>query len=109
MPSVAIPALLVTVLSAIFSADGRSHKNKSFADPWLDPYLPTNVEPVSYDIWLHPDFYFDGSTFQGRESIVLDILSTTNTIIVHKKVCIWLIEFTEHLLSSKLVFCLKRN
>lgn len=55
------------------------------ADPWLDPYLPTTIEPVRYDLYQYPDFYHNGSIFTGRVSIELNVLNSTDTIIVHIK------------------------
>jgi glutamyl aminopeptidase len=54
-------------------------------DPWLDPYLPTTVEPIHYDLYQYPDFYHDGSVFTGEVSIQLDVLNVTDTLIVHIK------------------------
>ena len=58
----------------------------SAADPWLEPFLPSTVQPISYELWFHPDFYFDRSTFQGRETIVANILADTDTVLVHYRV-----------------------
>lgn len=53
--------------------------------PWLNPFLPSATEPVHFDLWLYPDFYWDGSTFQGRVDIEIDIKEPTRYLIVHQK------------------------
>lgn len=53
--------------------------------PWNNPFLPKNILPVHYDLWLHPDFYFDGTTYTGRVNITIDIKENTNYLIVHMK------------------------
>lgn len=70
----------------IFGAGSGSGPREVYADPWLDAYLPRTNVPVSYDIWLHPDFYFDRTALDGLVSIVVDILADTDTLIVHYKV-----------------------
>lgn len=45
--------------------------------------LPTNVKPLAYDIALTPDK--DLSTFKGKVNILLNILESTNSIILHSK------------------------
>lgn len=54
-------------------------------EPWLDPFLPSSLEPVHYDLYQNPDFYYDGSTFSGRVSIRMNVLNATDIIIVHIK------------------------
>ena len=54
-------------------------------EPWHDPFLPPYTKPVSYEVWLHPDFYHSSSTFIGRENITISILRETNTLLVHCK------------------------
>ena len=53
--------------------------------PWMDPFLPTFTQPLQYHMWFYPDFYFDGTTFQGRENISIEVLENTRYLIVHYK------------------------
>ena len=53
--------------------------------PWMDPFLPSYTLPVHYDMWFYPDFYFNGSTFQGRENITINVLENTKYLLVHYK------------------------
>jgi glutamyl aminopeptidase len=53
--------------------------------PYLDPNLPTTVSPTEYQLWFHPDFYYEGSTFQGRSRINIEVLTDTDYIILHYK------------------------
>ena len=53
--------------------------------PWGDPMLPDTVVPTHYDIWLYPDFYYNASTFYGRESITIRIAEETQYILLHIK------------------------
>jgi len=55
------------------------------ADDWLHPTLPTTLRPVSYDVWLCPDFYDGAAVFNGRVDIAVEVLTTTRTVIVHYK------------------------
>ena len=53
--------------------------------PWMDPFLNEAIRPKHYDLYLDPDFYFDGSTFKGRENITIDVGIETRHLIVHYK------------------------
>ena len=53
--------------------------------PWQDPFLPLALVPVHYDLWFHPDFYWDAGTFTGRADIRLNVTSRTRYVIVHYK------------------------
>ena len=53
--------------------------------PWLDPFLPKNLKPTDYTLWFYPDFYFDASTYWGRETIRIEILEETRFLIIHYK------------------------
>lgn len=53
--------------------------------PWMNPFLPDDVIPVAYDLWFHPDFYFNGETFKGRENIEIYFKEKSKYIIVHTK------------------------
>ena len=53
--------------------------------PWGDPRLPKTIVPVFYDIWLYPDFYYDGSVFYGREDITIRVVEATKYVILHAK------------------------
>ena len=53
--------------------------------PWMDPFLNPLVRPVHYELFLDPDFYFDGDTFYGRENITIDVGVATQHVIVHYK------------------------
>ena len=54
-------------------------------EPWLEPFLPDYIHPVHYEMWFNPDFYYDGSTFEGRETIELRIENDTMYLLVHFK------------------------
>ena len=30
-------------------------------EPWHDPFLPRNTKPLHYDLYMDPDFYYDGT------------------------------------------------
>ena len=51
------------------------HRKLLRDDLWLDPYLPDFIVPIHYDLYLNPNFYFDGSTYQGRVEIDLEVCS----------------------------------
>jgi glutamyl aminopeptidase len=51
--------------------------------PWLDTFLPDNLIPVHYDLWVYPDFYHDGSTFAGAVNISINITQVTSYLLVH--------------------------
>ncbi|KAK0041697.1 glutamyl aminopeptidase-like isoform X2 [Biomphalaria pfeifferi] len=51
--------------------------------PWLSLRMPRNVLPIHYDIIMFPDFYGNGSTFYGNETIELQITSPTQFILLH--------------------------
>ena len=53
--------------------------------PWLDGFLPSYQKPLHYDLWMYPDFYNDGNTFYGNETIHIEILNNTRYLIVHIK------------------------
>ena len=52
-------------------------------NPWLDPFLPNNTIPVHYQLYMNPDFYYNGTTFTGDEAIRINITDTTKYLIVH--------------------------
>ena len=64
--------------------------------PWLELRLPSAIKPTRYDLWLNPDFYFEGNTFSGREDISLQVLEDTNYVLIHFK----LMEITRTELST---------
>ncbi|XP_076628645.1 glutamyl aminopeptidase [Colletes latitarsis] len=45
--------------------------------------LPRDVTPLHYDVYLHPDL--DKGTFQGKVTILIDVLNRRNHIVVHQK------------------------
>ncbi|XP_050293871.1 aminopeptidase N-like isoform X2 [Anthonomus grandis grandis] len=47
----------------------------------VDERLPRSIKPLKYTIQIYPDF--QNSTTEGRESIVLQPIEDTNTIIFH--------------------------
>ncbi|KAL4630053.1 leucyl-cystinyl aminopeptidase [Arapaima gigas] len=49
--------------------------------PWNSLRLPSNVQPVHYDLLLHPNL--TTMTFQGKVSITIEILNDTKTIVLH--------------------------
>ena len=53
--------------------------------PWQDPFLPNYTIPVHYNLSFYPDFYFNGSTFNGTADVVINITQNTPYIIVHYK------------------------
>lgn len=80
-------ALLLLAMGAVSSSPlSPSFLPKPYyGEPWMDPFLPSSLEPVHYDLYQNPDFYFDGSTFSGRVSIVMNVLNSTDLILVHIK------------------------
>ena len=52
-------------------------------NPWLDPFLPNNTIPVHYQLYMNPDFYYNGTTFTGNEAILINITDKTRYLIVH--------------------------
>lgn len=54
-------------------------------EPWRDPFLPRFLYPIHYDLWFHPDFYYDGNTFKGEETIHINVTKDTRFLIVHIK------------------------
>ena len=65
---------------------GTSYSRDGYAYPWLDPFLPRTNVAVRYDLWLHPDFYFNRRGLTGRMTIEVDILADTDTLIVNYRV-----------------------
>ena len=69
--------------------------------PWMDPFLDERIRPLHYDLYLDPDFYYDGTTYYGRENITVDVGIETEHIIVHYKYMnitntrVWLEDGTE--------------
>lgn len=53
--------------------------------PWMDPFLPSFTYPIHYELWFYPDFYFNGTTFEGRENITIQVTENTKYILVHYK------------------------
>ncbi|XP_053981166.1 glutamyl aminopeptidase-like [Hylaeus volcanicus] len=45
--------------------------------------LPQDVKPLHYDVYLHPDL--EKGTFQGKVTILIDVLARTKYIAVHQK------------------------
>ncbi|XP_012148083.2 aminopeptidase N [Megachile rotundata] len=45
--------------------------------------LPEEVVPVSYDLWILTRLAADNFTFQGHVDITLNVLQTTDTVILH--------------------------
>ena len=54
-------------------------------EAWQNTFLPSYVTPISYDIWLNPNFYRDSDMFNGYENITFIVHKDTNHIIVHCK------------------------
>jgi len=57
----------------------------SAAEDWLDPRLSSKLTPLSYDLWMHPEFYGSSAMFHGRVDIDIEVLQSTRSIIVHYK------------------------
>jgi len=56
------------------------------SDDWLDPNLPSTLSPLSYVLWIHPEFYdSSAAVFHGRVEIEMEVNRNTRTIIVHYK------------------------
>ncbi len=53
--------------------------------PWDNPFLPQNLQPVHYELWLYPDFYYNGTTYTGQVNITINVTSETSYLIVHMK------------------------
>ena len=71
--------LLFFVLSLVFG-------HVVAQNPWEDPFLPhTVLQPIHYDLWMYPDFYYEGTTFQGSITMEINILQDANHLIVHQK------------------------
>ncbi|XP_076239529.1 glutamyl aminopeptidase [Calliopsis andreniformis] len=51
--------------------------------PDLSFRLPKDVKPLHYDIYLHPDL--EKGTFQGKVTILIDVLGRRNYIALHQK------------------------
>lgn len=45
--------------------------------------LPSEVKPIHYDLLLHPEL--KNSTFSGNVTILIDVLDTRKTILLHQK------------------------
>lgn len=48
----------------------------------IDFRLPSEVKPVHYDLYVHPDL--DEGTFEGRVSILIDISDKRNFLVLHQ-------------------------
>ena len=85
------------------------------SEAWHDPFLPRNLVPLHYDLYMNPDFYYDGRhkalspwedkpsnskllpTFQPLLNILMDVAFDTyrtkdhscNTITTGKLACCW--------------------
>jgi hypothetical protein len=55
--------------------------NKTF--PWSNIRLPTDVVPLTYDLFVHPNL--TTFTFVGSVSITLDVRKDTNFFLFHSK------------------------
>eukprot|EP00096_Caligus_rogercresseyi_P010039 TRINITY_DN3536_c0_g1_i1.p1 TRINITY_DN3536_c0_g1~~TRINITY_DN3536_c0_g1_i1.p1 ORF type:complete len:884 (-),score=271.03 TRINITY_DN3536_c0_g1_i1:95-2746(-) len=50
--------------------------------PWESNYrIPSDTYPLHYDLFLHPDM--NGTTFQGRVSILIDVRSPRDFLVTH--------------------------
>jgi len=50
---------------------------------WLTPRLPPTLNPLHYDLWIHPEFYGSSRVFRGKVDIDMEVVEDTRTIIVH--------------------------
>lgn len=73
-----------TTTQATTSTQGTTTPPPS-TDPWMDPFLPSFSFPIHYDLWLYPDFYWQGNSFDGRIDIEIQIRANTKYLIVHQK------------------------
>ena len=61
--------------------DGLATNGEVF--PWTDIRLPTHVEPVEYDLFLHPNLtHFD---FRGEVAMTVRVIEETDFIVFHMK------------------------
>ena len=58
-------------------------KDKSFIRPKGGVRLSNNVIPIKYNVQLKPDL--DNFTFEGIETILINISKTTKNITLHSK------------------------
>ncbi|XP_031562809.1 endoplasmic reticulum aminopeptidase 2-like, partial [Actinia tenebrosa] len=50
-------------------------------EPWYQVRLPTNVVPIHYDLYLHPNLTTD--TFNGNVSVLVEVNKDTEYILIH--------------------------
>lgn len=53
--------------------------------PWHKPFLPDHLYPLHYALYMNPDFYNKGGTFQGFVNITVNITQDTQYLVVHSK------------------------
>ncbi|ELT93925.1 hypothetical protein CAPTEDRAFT_205328 [Capitella teleta] len=54
-------------------------------EPFRNPFLPDFLSPVHYDLWMHPDFYGEGNTFEGKETVEIAVTKETKYLMLHIK------------------------
>ena len=78
------PTIIIYYVGALFA--GVAMATDSTAEDWLDPKLSSKLAPLSYVLWMHPEFYgSSAAVFHGRVDIDIEVLRSTRTIIVHYK------------------------
>lgn len=50
-------------------------------EPWYQVRLPSNVIPVHYDLYLHPNLTTD--TFKGNVTVLVEVREPTEYILIH--------------------------
>ena len=99
--------------SATTSIPGDTSTEPPLAGPPGDPFLRETVYPTHYELWLYPDFYFDGNTFYGKENITFKVTKETDVVILHAKMMeisntvMW--DDAEHEITIKKTFMYERN
>ncbi|XP_017874509.1 PREDICTED: glutamyl aminopeptidase [Drosophila arizonae] len=61
----------------------RSSRARRETKEEIDYRLPKTVKPSSYELYLHPNLEAD--TFMGQEKIRINVLETTNQIVLHSQ------------------------
>lgn len=77
-------AFMLIILVAIISHGSKGGEGDSKGEsffPWKDIRLPTDVEPLEYNIFLNPDL--SKGTVMGTVSIVLRATRETDFIVIH--------------------------